>query len=182
MEMLRKGNRNRTQEATTANSCSSRSHAVLQVVVERKERLPNTEHSVRVGKLSLIDLAGSERASRTNNRGQRMVEGAAINRSLLALGSSHSFQHPAHLTPRERSAKGQYVPYRDSKLTRLLKDSLGGNCRTTMIANVSPSLMSLEETLNTLNYASRAKHIQLCVHRNEKSIRYTFHGAPCCAP
>ena len=88
MVLLRKGNRNRTQESTNANASSSRSHAVLQVVVEQKERLPNTEHSVRVGKLSLIDLAGSERASKTNNRGQRMVEGAAINRSLLALGES----------------------------------------------------------------------------------------------
>lgn len=87
MKMLSMGNRNRTTEATGANSVSSRSHAVLQVIVERTEKTANTNQSTIVGKLSLIDLAGSERGSVTNNTGMRMVEGANINRSLLALAN-----------------------------------------------------------------------------------------------
>jgi kinesin family protein 18/19 len=120
---------------------------------------------VRVGKLSLIDLAGSERAAKTKNVGQRMIEGANINRSLLALGNCINA-----LGDRQQGGKGAYVPFRDSKLTRLLKDSLGGNCRTTMIAAISPARNSVEETLNTLKYANRAKNIQLKVQANVSSI------------
>merc|ERR1719409_568477 len=101
---------------------------------------------MRVAKLSLIDLAGSERAANTGNRGARLREGAMINRSLLALANC--------ITALTR--KGTYVNYRDSKLTRLLKSSLSGNCYTTMIAHVSPSIGSFEETVNTLKYAHRA--------------------------
>lgn len=87
MDMLMKGNKERTQEPTAANKTSSRSHAVLQVTVKQRNRIRNTMQEVRVGKLFLVDLAGSERAANTHNRGKRMVEGAHINRSLLALGN-----------------------------------------------------------------------------------------------
>ena len=105
-----------------------------------------------IGKLSLIDLAGSERASRTENQGTRLVEASNINRSLLALGNCINA-----LVEKRRV----FVPYRDSKLTRLLKDSLGGNCRTVMIACISPEPSHYEETLNTLKYANRAKNIKI---------------------
>lgn len=87
MELLHNGNKERTQEPTAANKTSSRSHAVLQVIVKQQNRVKNTVQEIRVGKLFMIDLAGSERAANTHNRGKRMVEGAHINRSLLALGN-----------------------------------------------------------------------------------------------
>lgn len=108
--------------------------------------------------LSIIDLAGSERASATKNRGERLIEGANINKSLLALGSCIN----ALCDPRKRN----HVPYRNSKLTRLLKFSLGGNCKTVMIVCVSPSSAHFDETQNTLRYANRAKNIQTKVTRN----------------
>ncbi|KAG6585011.1 Kinesin-like protein [Phytophthora cinnamomi] len=176
MKLLRRGNKYRSQESTAANSVSSRSHAVLQVHIEQQEKIyhcgsasdpedidekgsENTE--VKFGKLSLVDLAGSERAAVTQNRGQRLLEGANINRSLLALGNCINA-----LGEKGASAAGSFVPYRDSKLTRLLKDSLGGNCRTVMIANVSLAASSVEETLNTLKYANRAKNIKTTVKKN----------------
>lgn len=135
------------------NVTSSRSHAVLQVAVEQHE---GQSQEVMLGKLSMIDLAGSERASQTDNRGVRLLEGANINRSLLALGNCIN-----------ALASGcSFVPYRDSKLTRLLKDSLGGNCRTVMVANISPSHISYEDTLNTLKYANRAKNIRISARQN----------------
>jgi kinesin family protein 18/19 len=164
ISLLRMGNRNRTTEATAANETSSRSHAVLQIVVERRERTADTQQLVRVGKLSLIDLAGSERASVTQNSGIRMVEGANINRSLLALANC--------INALGAKAPGAFVPYRDSKLTRLLKDSLGGNCRTVMIANISPSSHCHEDTHNTLKYANRAKNIKTTVVRNVLNVSY----------
>lgn len=103
----------------------------------------------------MIDLAGSERASRTNNWGIRMIEGANINRSLLSLGNCINA-----LVDEMKHGKKNHIPYRDSKLTRLLKDSLGGNCWTVMIANISPSHLSYEDTHNTLKYANRAKNIK----------------------
>ncbi|KAK3281723.1 hypothetical protein CYMTET_10512 [Cymbomonas tetramitiformis] len=151
------------QEPTEANVYSSRSHAVLQVTVERKETTPDTDTPVHVGKLSLIDLAGSERAAKTKNQGKRMIEGANINRSLLALGNCINALG-------DKGARGAYVPFRDSKLTRLLKDSLGGNCRTTMIAACSSARSNIEESLNTLKYANRAKNIQLKAVANVSSI------------
>eukprot|EP00928_Gymnodinium_smaydae_P043667 TRINITY_DN29217_c0_g1_i2.p1 TRINITY_DN29217_c0_g1~~TRINITY_DN29217_c0_g1_i2.p1 ORF type:complete len:951 (-),score=218.53 TRINITY_DN29217_c0_g1_i2:28-2880(-) len=151
LELLRRGNQRRTTEPTAMNVTSSRSHAVLQVTVEQRET-----DKVLLGKLSLIDLAGSERASQTDNRGARLLEGANINRSLLALGNCIN-----------ALASGcSFVPYRDSKLTRLLKDSLGGNCKTSMIANVSPASPSYEDTLNTLKYANRAKNIRVSAQQN----------------
>ncbi|KAJ0400196.1 hypothetical protein P43SY_009513 [Pythium insidiosum] len=176
MKLLRRGNKHRSQEATAANAVSSRSHAVLQVLVEQRDKDSTNDgfgvdpdrggtmtSTVKYGKLSLVDLAGSERAAVTQNRGQRLIEGANINRSLLALGNCINALS-------EKGATGTFVPYRDSKLTRLLKDSLGGNCRTVMIANVSPAATSLEETLNTLKYANRAKNIKTTVTRNVLSV------------
>eukprot|EP00741_Cyanophora_paradoxa_P008425 tig00001310_g8152.t1 len=135
------------------------------VSIESKERTPDIHAQVRIGKLSLIDLAGSERAAVTQNRGQRMVEGANINRSLLALGNCINALG-------DRQNKGSFVPYRDSKLTRLLKDSLGGNCRTVMVATLSPASVTFEETHNTLKYANRAKNIKLKVQRNVMNVTY----------
>lgn len=155
MELLQRGNRNRTTEPTSANETSSRSHAVLQVVVEQREKGSGLVAEVLVGKLSMIDLAGSERASQTNNKGLRMIEGANINRSLLALGNCITA-----LADQAGGKQSSFVPYRDSKLTRLLKDSLGGNCRTVMIANISPCHLNYEDTHNTLKYANRAKKIK----------------------
>lgn len=165
MQLLHQGNAKRSQAATAANEVSSRSHAVLQVVVECRDRAPGTVANIKVGKLSLVDLAGSERAANTKNVGQRLVEGANINRSLLALGNCINALG-------EKGNKGNFVPYRDSKLTRLLKDSLGGNCRTVMIANISSAESSFEETLNTLKYANRAKNIKTNVQRNVLNVNY----------
>jgi len=163
MTLLSVGSKNRTMEATGANVVSSRSHAVLQVTVEHKEKNQGISEEVTISKLSLIDLAGSERASATNNTGQRMIEGANINKSLLALGNCITLLSEKS---GEKGNKIMHIPYRDSKLTRLLKDSLGGNCRTTMIANLSPSAITFEDTHNTLKYANRAKNIKTSVHRN----------------
>ncbi len=164
MTLLHRGNERRTQQPTAANEVSSRSHAVLTVVVEGKERAPGTVATIKVGKLSLVDLAGSERAANTQNRGVRLIEGANINRSLLALGNC--------INALGEKNKGNFVPYRDSKLTRLLKDSLGGNCRTVMIANISSAESSFEETLNTLKYANRAKNIKTNIVRNELNVNH----------
>lgn len=116
MQLLKKGNKNRTTEATNANETSSRSHAILQVQVEYKEKLTGLEGEIKIGKLSLIDLAGSERASANFSRGIRLIEGANINRSLLTLGNCINALCEAN----EKGTK-PYIPYRDSKLTRLLK-------------------------------------------------------------
>jgi len=165
MELLTRGNKNRVTESTGANATSSRSHAVLQITVEQRDKVSNTSHEVRIGKLSLIDLAGSERATVTDNRGIRMMEGSNINRSLLALANCINALG-------SKSRKGSYVPYRDSKLTRLLKDSLGGNCKTSMITNIHSAAESFEETTNTLKYASRAKKIQMVVNANINNVEF----------
>ncbi|XP_043207087.1 kinesin-like protein KIF19 [Amphibalanus amphitrite] len=150
MKLLTKGNKERTMESTAANSTSSRSHALLMVTVRQQSRVRDIHESVKVGRLYMIDLAGSERAKRTKNQGKRLQEGAHINRSLLALGNCIN----------ALAVKGaKYVNYRDSKLTRLLKDALSGNCRTVMIAHISPAMAQREETFNTLVYADRAKNI-----------------------
>lgn len=107
----------------------------------------------------MIDLAGSERAASTENRGQRMIEGAKINRSLLALGNC------INILSDPRKA-GHHIPYRDSKLTRLLKESLGGNTRTVMVACISPAMRAIEETINTIKYAKRASAIKQNISRN----------------
>uniref|UniRef100_A0A8C4SID6 Kinesin-like protein KIF19 n=1 Tax=Erpetoichthys calabaricus TaxID=27687 RepID=A0A8C4SID6_ERPCA len=166
MELLTKGNRERTQEPTAANKTSSRSHAVLQVTVKQKSRIKNINEEVRIGRLFMIDLAGTERASQTQNRGKRMKEGAHINRSLLALGNC------INALSEKGSNRVHYVNYRDSKLTRLLKDSLGGNSRTVMIAHISPASSYFEESRTTLIYADRAKNIKTRVKRNLLNVSY----------
>uniref|UniRef100_A0A8C5LGW4 Kinesin-like protein n=1 Tax=Jaculus jaculus TaxID=51337 RepID=A0A8C5LGW4_JACJA len=164
MQLLMKGNRQRTQEPTAANQTSSRSHAVLQVSVRQRSRVKNILQEVRHGRLFMIDLAGSERASQTQNRGQRMKEGAHINRSLLALGNC--------INALSDKGTNKYINYRDSKLTRLLKDSLGGNSRTVMIAHISPASTAFEESRNTLTYAGRAKNIRTRVKQNLFNVSY----------
>lgn len=161
-ELLERGNEYRAHSPTEANALSSRSHAVLQIAVHRKKRISSMSESWTVGKLSLIDLAGSERASMTQNRGERLIEGANINKSLLALGNCINALCSG-------KTKG-HIPYRDSKLTRLLKDSLGGNCRTVMIANVTSSSVSYDDTHNTLKYANRAKSIKTKVSSNVVNV------------
>ncbi|KAK5134009.1 hypothetical protein LTR08_007014 [Meristemomyces frigidus] len=162
MDMVILGNSNRTQSPTEANATSSRSHAVLQVNISLKSRDSSVNEPVTMATLSIIDLAGSERASATKNRGERLLEGANINKSLLALGSCIN----ALCDPRKKN----HVPYRNSKLTRLLKFSLGGNCRTVMIVCVSPSSQHFDETQNTLRYANRAKNIQTKSVRNVYNV------------
>ncbi|XP_072527593.1 kinesin-like protein KIF18A [Salminus brasiliensis] len=163
LEALDYGNRNRTQHPTDVNASSSRSHAVFQIYLRQQDKTASLNPNVRVAKMSLIDLAGSERASATNAKGARLREGANINRSLLALGNVIN-------TLADPKSKKTHIPYRDSKLTRLLKDSLGGNCRTVMIANVSPSSTSYEDTHNTLKYANRAKEIKSTLKSNVVSL------------
>lgn len=158
MDIIVRGNEYRTMSPTEANATSSRSHAVLQINVSSKDRNASVNEPHTMATLSIIDLAGSERASVTKNRGERLIEGANINKSLLALGSCIN----ALCDPRKRN----HIPYRNSKLTRLLKFSLGGNCRTVMIVCVSPSSAHFDETQNTLRYANRAKNIQTKVTKN----------------
>lgn len=162
MDMIVRGNEYRTMSPTEANATSSRSHAVLQINVSQKDRNADVNEPHTMATLSIIDLAGSERASATKNRGDRLIEGANINKSLLALGSCIN----ALCDPRKRN----HVPYRNSKLTRLLKFSLGGNCKTVMIVCVSPSSQHFDETQNTLRYANRAKNIQTKVTRNVYNV------------
>ncbi|KAJ4266005.1 tubulin-dependent ATPase kip3 [Fusarium torreyae] len=158
MDMIVQGNEYRTVSPTEANATSSRSHAVLQINIAQKDRNADVSEPHTMATLSIIDLAGSERASVTKNRGERLTEGANINKSLLALGGCINA-----LCDRRQKA---HVPYRNSKLTRLLKFSLGGNCKTVMIVCVSPSSAHFDETQNTLRYANRAKNIQTKVTRN----------------
>lgn len=158
MDMIVQGNEYRTVSPTAANATSSRSHAVLQINIAQKDRNAAVNEPHTMATLSIIDLAGSERASATKNRGERLFEGANINKSLLALGSCINALCDAR--------KKNHVPYRNSKLTRLLKFSLGGNCKTVMIVCVSPSSEHFDETQNTLRYANRAKNIQTKVTRN----------------
>ncbi|XP_043939286.1 kinesin-like protein KIF18A [Protopterus annectens] len=163
LTMLADGNKHRTQHPTDMNATSSRSHAVFQIYVKQQDRIASINQALRVAKMSLIDLAGSERASTTNTKGERLREGANINRSLLALINVIN-------ALADCKVRKSHIPYRDSKLTRLLKDSIGGNCRTVMIAAISPSAFSYDDTYNTLKYANRAKEIKLSVKSNVVSL------------
>jgi len=152
-EIVLLGNQRRTQSPTHANETSSRSHAVLQVHVTQSPRTAALTEQRTMATLSIIDLAGSERAAATTNMGQRMVEGANINKSLLALGNCINALC-------ESGGAIRHVPYRNSKLTRLLKFSLGGNCKTVMIVCVAPTSNHFDDTHNTLVYAERATKIK----------------------
>uniref|UniRef100_UPI00358E9EBB kinesin-like protein KIF3B n=1 Tax=Myxine glutinosa TaxID=7769 RepID=UPI00358E9EBB len=145
------GNRNRSIGATNMNEHSSRSHAIFVITVESSEVRDDGESHIRVGKLNLVDLAGSERQTKTGAEGERLKEATKINLSLSALGNVISSLVDGRST---------HVPYRDSKLTRLLEDSLGGNAKTIMVATVGPAAYNYEETLTTLRYANRAKNIK----------------------
>ncbi|KAK7311684.1 hypothetical protein RJT34_09974 [Clitoria ternatea] len=148
---LSSGSLSRATGSTNMNSQSSRSHAIFTITMEQKKG----DDDILCAKLHLVDLAGSERVKRTGADGTRLKEGIHINKGLLALGNVISA-----LGDEKRRKEGGHVPYRDSKLTRLLQDSLGGNSKTVMIACVSPADTNAEETLNTLKYANRARNIQ----------------------
>lgn len=154
---LQIGRENRVTGETKMNRDSSRSHSLFTVTVEMSEVIDN-QNRIRVGKLNLVDLAGSERQSKTQATGDRFKEAININQSLTTLGNVIS----ALVDP-----KATHIPYRDSKLTRLLQDSLGGNTKTVMIANIGPADYNFDETLSTLRYANRAKNIKNKPHINE---------------
>ena len=144
------GNRRRSMASTSMNATSSRSHSIFIITVESQEFRENGEEHIVAGRLNLVDLAGSERVEKTGATGDRLKEGVQINLSLSALGNCIA-----------ALVEGKsHVPYRDSKLTRLLQNSLGGNAKTLMVANLSPASYNEEETLSTLRYASRAKKIK----------------------
>ncbi|KAL2103506.1 hypothetical protein ACEWY4_000374 [Coilia grayii] len=145
------GNQNRSVGATNMNEHSSRSHAIFVITIECSEMGVDGESHIRVGKLNLVDLAGSERQTKTGAQGERLKEATKINLSLSALGNVISALVDGRST---------HIPYRDSKLTRLLQDSLGGNARTVMVANIGPASYNVEETLTTLRYSNRAKNIK----------------------
>jgi kinesin family protein 3/17 len=151
LDIMKAGRVNRATGATKMNPGSSRSHSIFSITVESSTLDEAGEAHYKVGKLNLVDLAGSERQSKTESTGERFIEATKINLSLTCLGS---------VINKLVSGKSQYIPYRDSKLTMLLQDSLGGNTKTVMIANVGPADYNYDETLNTLWYASRAKKIK----------------------
>ncbi|XP_060805148.1 kinesin-like protein Klp98A [Amyelois transitella] len=164
-ECMHRGNLHRTTASTQMNDVSSRSHAIFTITFVQASYLRhNNMPSETVSKVHLVDLAGSERADATGATGQRLVEGAHINKSLVTLGSVISAladsAHAAAADNRNKNnKKNVFIPYRDSVLTWLLKDSLGGNSKTIMIAAISPADCNYGETLSTLRYANRAKNI-----------------------
>ncbi|ETV80714.1 hypothetical protein, variant [Aphanomyces astaci] len=146
----------RTTASTNMNATSSRAHTIFQIILTQSQVDPTTAKMMdKVSRINLIDLAGSERAASTGATGARLKEGAAINQSLSALGNCISA-----LADNANGKKKTLVPYRNSKLTHLLKDSLGGNAKTIMIAALSPASVNFQETLGTLRYADRAKQIK----------------------
>ncbi|PPJ49530.1 hypothetical protein CBER1_01924 [Cercospora berteroae] len=158
--LMDEGNKARTVAATNMNETSSRSHAVFTLTLTQKRHDVETNmESEKVAKISLVDLAGSERATSTGATGARLKEGAEINRSLSTLGRVIAALADMSSSTKAK-AKGMQVPYRDSVLTWLLKDSLGGNSLTAMIAAISPADINFEETLSTLRYADSAKRIK----------------------
>eukprot|EP00069_Balaena_mysticetus_P008553 bmy_05830T0 len=154
--LMSEGNKSRTVAATNMNEESSRSHAVFKITLTHTlYDVKSGTSGEKVGKLSLVDLAGSERATKTGAAGDRLKEGSNINKSLTTLGLVIS----ALADQGAGKNKNKFVPYRDSVLTWLLKDSLGGNSKTAMVATVSPAADNYDETLSTLRYADRAKNI-----------------------
>ena len=152
MKLVDLGNSRRAVAATAMNATSSRSHSIFIITVEMSVPVDGTTEShIKVGKLHLVDLAGSERQAKTMATGDRLKEAAKINLSLSCLGN---------VIAALVDGKSSHIPYRDSKLTRLLQDSLGGNSKTCMLAAISPASYNLEETLSTLRYAQRTKQIK----------------------
>ena len=159
-KIINESNKRRTMASTNQNQFSSRSHAILQMILEKKIKKSEDNYEIYFSKFLVVDLAGSERGG---ERGKRREEGANINKSLFTLGNCLNILS-------EKSNMGKFVPYRDSKLTRLLKDSLGGNILTVMLACISPWLSAYDETLSTLNYAYKAKKITKKVMKNIQEI------------
>jgi len=154
-DLIDLGNKSRTTASTRMNESSSRSHAVFTIILtQRRFDVETNRKGEKVSKLSLVDLAGSERADSTGAEGLRLKEGATINKSLTTLGKVISA-----LETNSKKKSGQFIPYRDSVLTWLLKENLGGNSKTAMIAAISPADINYDETLSTLNYANRTKNI-----------------------
>ncbi|XP_065506173.1 kinesin-like protein KIF1B isoform X1 [Caloenas nicobarica] len=163
-DLMDAGNKARTVAATNMNETSSRSHAVFTIVFTQKKHDTETDLCTeKVSKISLVDLAGSERADSTGAKGTRLKEGANINKSLTTLGKVIS----ALAEVSKKKKKTDFIPYRDSVLTWLLRENLGGNSRTAMVAALSPADINYDETLSTLRYADRAKQIKCNAVINE---------------
>ncbi|XP_052471294.1 kinesin-like protein KIF1A isoform X6 [Carassius gibelio] len=170
-DLMDSGNKARTVAATNMNETSSRSHAVFNIIFTQKRHDSETENtSEKVSKISLVDLAGSERADSTGAKGTRLKEGANINKSLTTLGKVISGLAEMDCAPNKNKKKKKvesFIPYRDSVLTWLLRENLGGNSRTAMVAALSPADINYDETLSTLRYADRAKQIRCNAVINE---------------
>uniref|UniRef100_A0A8C9WJC1 plus-end-directed kinesin ATPase n=1 Tax=Scleropages formosus TaxID=113540 RepID=A0A8C9WJC1_SCLFO len=165
-DLMDAGNKARTVAATNMNETSSRSHAVFTIVFTQRKHDSETDLSTeKVSKISLVDLAGSERADSTGAKGTRLKEGANINKSLTTLGKVISAL--AEVVSSKKKKKTDFIPYRDSVLTWLLRENLGGNSRTAMVAALSPADINYDETLSTLRYADRAKQIKCNAVINE---------------
>ncbi|XP_054644891.1 kinesin-like protein KIF1A isoform X1 [Dunckerocampus dactyliophorus] len=170
-DLMDSGNKARTVAATNMNETSSRSHAVFNIIFTQKRHDADTDNtSEKVSKISLVDLAGSERADSTGAKGTRLKEGANINKSLTTLGKVISALAEVDSGPNKNKKKKKaesFIPYRDSVLTWLLRENLGGNSRTAMVAALSPADINYDETLSTLRYADRAKQIRCNAVINE---------------
>ncbi|NWZ32514.1 KIF1B protein, partial [Asarcornis scutulata] len=173
-DLMDSGNKARTVAATNMNETSSRSHAVFNIIFTQKRHDAETDITTeKVSKISLVDLAGSERADSTGAKGTRLKEGANINKSLTTLGKvisalAEMVAHPSSPSPQnKKKKKTDFIPYRDSVLTWLLRENLGGNSRTAMVAALSPADINYDETLSTLRYADRAKQIRCNAVINE---------------
>ncbi|XP_061759886.1 kinesin-like protein KIF1B isoform X19 [Nerophis ophidion] len=169
-DLMDAGNKARTVAATNMNETSSRSHAVFTIVFTQKKHDSETDLSTeKVSKISLVDLAGSERADSTGAKGTRLKEGANINKSLTTLGKviSALAEVDNSTSKSKKKKKTDFIPYRDSVLTWLLRENLGGNSRTAMVAALSPADINYDETLSTLRYADRAKNIKCNAVINE---------------
>uniref|UniRef100_A0A2I2ZYB2 plus-end-directed kinesin ATPase n=1 Tax=Gorilla gorilla gorilla TaxID=9595 RepID=A0A2I2ZYB2_GORGO len=167
-DLMDSGNKARTVAATNMNETSSRSHAVFNIIFTQKRHDAETNITTeKVSKISLVDLAGSERADSTGAKGTRLKEGANINKSLTTLGKVISALAEMVSGPNKKKKKTDFIPYRDSVLTWLLRENLGGNSRTAMVAALSPADINYDETLSTLRYADRAKQIRCNAVINE---------------
>ncbi|XP_074820358.1 kinesin-like protein KIF1A isoform X7 [Natator depressus] len=169
-DLMDSGNKARTVAATNMNETSSRSHAVFNIIFTQKRHDAETDVTTeKVSKISLVDLAGSERADSTGAKGTRLKEGANINKSLTTLGKVISALAEMDSGPNKnkKKKKTDFIPYRDSVLTWLLRENLGGNSRTAMVAALSPADINYDETLSTLRYADRAKQIRCNAVINE---------------
>lgn len=163
-QVLERGSAKRKKAETLLNKQSSRSHSIFTITVHIKETTSEGEDVIKVGKLNLVDLAGSESISRSGAKDSRAREAGSINQSLLTLGRviNTLVEHSGH------------IPYRDSKLTRLLRDSLGGKTKTCIIATIAPTTLCQEETLSTLDYAHRAKNIRNRPEVNQRISKTTM--------